>query len=54
MNNVKRKFKVIYWYCGQKRSVEVEAYSKYDAKRVFYMTHSADDIVRIEEVKDNV
>lgn len=54
MNNIKRKFKVIYYLRGQKRAAEVEAFSKYDAKRVFYITHEADDIVRIEEVKENV
>ena len=52
MNNVKRKFKVIYWLRGQKKAAEVEAFSKYDAKRVFYLTYNADDIIRIEEVKE--
>lgn len=52
MNNIKRKFKVIYWLSNNQCVKEVEAYSKYDAKRVFYLTYSADDIIRIEEVKE--
>lgn len=49
--NEKRKFKVIYWHGGNKKTAEVLAFSKYDAKRVFYMSYAADDIIRIEEVK---
>lgn len=52
MNNTKRKFKVIYWLRGNTQTAEVEAFSKYDAKRVFYLTYDADDIIRIEEVKE--
>lgn len=48
----KRKFRVIYWLNGNKKVKEVEAFSKYDAKRVFYITNSADDIIRIEEVRE--
>ncbi len=48
--NEKRKFKVIYWLRGNKETAEVLAFSKYDAKRVFHLTHAADDIIRIEEV----
>ena len=51
--NTKLKFKVIYWLGGNTRTAEVEAFSKYDAKRVFYLTHTADDIIRIEEMKDD-
>lgn len=49
---MKRKYKVIYWLNGNQCVKEVEAFSKYDAKRVFYLTNSADDIIRIEEVKE--
>lgn len=49
-----RKFKVIYWSNGKKSVQEIEAFSKYDAKRRFYTRYSADDIIRIEEVKDDV
>lgn len=31
---------------------EIEAYSKYNAKVRFYLTHPADDIIRIEEVAE--
>lgn len=48
--NEKRKFKVVYWLRGNRRVAEVMAYSKYDAKRVFYMRYEADDIDHIEEV----
>lgn len=47
-----KKFRVIYWLNGNQCVKEVEAYSKYDAKKRFYFTTSADDIVRIEEVKE--
>lgn len=47
-----KKFKVIYWNNGNKCVAEVEAYSKYDAKRRFYMTYPCDDIIRIEEVAE--
>lgn len=50
--NEKRKFKVFYWLRGNRRTAEVVAYSKYDAKRVFYMTYDCDDIDHIEEVKE--
>lgn len=49
-----RKFKVVYWSNGRKKVAEIEAYSKYDAKTRFYASHSCDDIIRIEEVKDDV
>lgn len=52
MNNTKRKFKVVYWLRGNRRTAEVEAYSKYDAKRVFYMNYDADDIDHIEAVEE--
>ena len=51
---MKRKFKVIYWLNGNIKSVELEADSKYNAKMRFYFLHTADDIIRIEEVKENV
>lgn len=52
MKKEKQKFKVIFWFNGNIKKVEVEAFSKYDAKRVFYLTNAADDIIRIEEVKE--
>lgn len=47
-----RKFKVVYWLRGNRKTAEVKAFSKYDAKRVFYLTYEADDIDHIEEVKE--
>ena len=38
----RRKFKVVYWLRGNLKTVEVEAYSKYDA----------DDIDHIEAVNE--
>lgn len=49
---MKRKFKVIYWLNGNQCEKEIIADSKYDAKMRFYLTTSADDIIRIEEVKE--
>lgn len=47
-----RKFKVYYWFNGNKMIEEIEAYSRYDAKARFYLLHPADDIIRIEEVTE--
>ena len=49
---MKRKFKVIYWLNGNQCVKEIEAASKYEAKMRFYLTQAADDIIRIEEVKE--
>lgn len=49
---MKKKFKVVFWLNGNKHTTEIEAYSKYDAKKRFYLTAAADDIIRIEEVKE--
>ena len=49
-----RKFKVIYWHNGNKCVEEIEARSKYNAKARFYLNHPHDDIIRIEEVTENV
>lgn len=45
-----RKFKVLYWHNGNKKSAIVEAYSRYNAKLKFYFAYTYDDIIRIEEV----
>lgn len=49
---MKKKFKVVFWLNGNILTTEIEACSKYDAKQRFYLTTSADDIIRIEEVKE--
>lgn len=45
-----RKFKVTYRALLKQRTVEIEAYSKYDAKKRFYRTYPKYEIVIIEEV----
>lgn len=49
-----RTWKITYWHGGNKKVLKLQAHSKYDAKMRFYVQHSADDIIRIEEVKDDV
>ena len=49
-----RKFKIVYWQNGNKRVEEIEAYSKYNAKTRFYLNNPHADIIRIEEVTENV
>ena len=47
-----RKFKITYkWMLGH-RTMTVEAYSKYNAKKRFYVQHPKCEIVKIEEVND--
>lgn len=48
-----RKFKVIYRAVKKEGSVEIEAFSKYDAKQRFYRTYPKYEIIRIEEVNDD-
>ncbi len=47
-----RKFKITYWLDGNKKVKEVLAASKYDAKKRFYLTEQADDIISIQEVTE--
>ena len=47
-----RKFKVVYMLNGRQKSKEILATSKYNAKRRFYLTERADDILCIEEVDE--
>lgn len=49
-----KKYKIVYWHCGRKKVLTVKAASKYAAKVQFYVQHSADDIISIEEVTDDV
>lgn len=47
-----RKFKITYkWIVGH-RTIEIEAYSKYNAKKRFYVMHPKSEVVKIEEVED--
>lgn len=45
-----RKFKITYWHRGNKKVLELQASSKYDAKQKFYVENPADDIISIQEV----
>lgn len=49
-----KKYKIIYWLNGDLKVTKIEATSKYNAKMRFYLTEQADDIVRIEEVTEDV
>ena len=49
-----RTWKIVYWHGGDKRVMKLQAASKYAAKVQFYVLHSADDIISIEEVTDDV
>ena len=47
-----RKFKITYWLDGNKKTKEILASSKYNAKMRFLLHEKADDIIRIEEVTE--
>lgn len=49
-----KTWKIVYWHNGNKRVMKLQAASKYAAKVQFYVKHSADDIISIEEVTDDV
>ena len=46
-----RKFKVTYRAVIKLRSVEIVAFSKYDAKKKFYHMYPEREIIKIEEVE---
>lgn len=48
-----RKFKVNYKAVHKEGTVEINAFSKYDAKRRFYATYPVYEIVSIEEVEQH-
>lgn len=45
-----KKFKVTYRAVLKHRTVEIQAFSKYDAKQRFYRTYPKYEIISIEEV----
>lgn len=47
-----RKFKITYRAVINHRTVEIQAFSKYDAKQRFYRTYPKYEIVSIEEVRE--
>ena len=46
-----RKFKVTYRAVKRQRTVEIEAFSKYDAKQRFRRTYPKYEIIKIKEVE---
>ncbi len=47
-----RKFKITYRAVLKHRTVEMLAFSKYDAKQRFYRTYPKYEVISIEEVSD--
>jgi hypothetical protein len=47
-----RKFKITYRAVLKHRTVEIQAFSKYDAKQRFYRIHPKCEIISIEEVQE--
>lgn len=47
-----RKFKITYRAVLKHRTVEMQAFSKYDAKQRFYRTYPKYEVISIEEVND--
>jgi hypothetical protein len=45
-----KKYKVTYRAVLKHRTVEIQAFSKYDAKQRFYRTYPKFEIIKIEEV----
>ena len=45
-----RKFKITYRAVLKHRTVEMQAFSKYDAKQRFYRTYPKYEVIQIEEV----
>ena len=45
-----RKFKVTYRAVLKHRTVEIEASSKYDAKKKFYFMYPRYELIKVEEV----
>lgn len=47
-----RKFKITYRAVKKQNTVEMQAFSKYDAKQRFYRTYPKYEIISIEEVTE--
>lgn len=47
-----RKFKVNYKAVHKEGTVEIDAFSKYDAKQRFKRTYPKYEIIKVEEVSD--
>lgn len=49
-----KKFKIIYWSNREVKKIVIESASLVHAKIKLYLLHKCDDIISIEEVKDDV
>lgn len=47
-----KKFKVNYKAVRKEGIVEIDAFSKYDAKQRFYRTYPKYEVIKVEEVND--
>ena len=45
-----KKYKITYRAVLKHRTVEMEAFSKYDAKQRFYRTYPKYEIIKVEEI----
>lgn len=50
--NMPRKFKITYRAVSKQHTVELLAFSKYDAKKKFYNKYPRHEIIKIEEVSE--
>ena len=51
---LKRKFKITYRAVLGHRTMEIEACSKYNAKKQFYVQYPQGEIIKVEEVTEGV
>lgn len=51
-NTMLRKFRITYRAVVKTHTVEIQAFSKYDAKQRFRRTHPKNEILKIEEVTE--
>lgn len=47
-----KKYKITYRAVLKHRTVEIQAFSKYDAKQRFYRTYPKYEIIKIEEIQE--
>lgn len=47
-----KKYKVTYRTVIKHRTMEIQAFSKYDAKQRFYRTYPKYEIIKIEEIEE--
>jgi hypothetical protein len=47
-----KKYKITYRAVKKHSSVDIEAFSKYDAKQRFYRTYPKYEVIKVEEVTE--